>query len=101
MNLSRFLTLISSLAMLFCYSGCSNGGSNEGALGTSNAAEKVYVPPGELDTYYEFFSGGFSGQVTVHGLPSGRLLKIIPVFSLDAEKAYGFNEETKPMLMTT
>ncbi len=101
MNLSRFLTLISFLAMLFCYSGCGNGGSNEGALGTSNAAEKVYVPPGELDTYYEFFSGGFSGQVTVHGLPSGRLLKIIPVFSLDAEKAYGFNEETKPMLMTT
>ncbi|MFT7234261.1 MAG: nitrous-oxide reductase, partial [Cyclobacteriaceae bacterium] len=44
---------------------------------------------------------GFSGQLAVHGLPSGRVFKIIPVFSVDAEKAYGFNEETKPMLETS
>jgi len=87
-------------ASLFIHTGCGNG-DGQGALGTTNAADKVYVAPGDHDTYYEFFSGGFSGQVTVHGLPSGRLLKTIPVFSVDAEKGYGFNEETKPMLMTT
>ena len=88
------------VAALFIHTGCGNG-DGQGALSASSAADKVYVPPGEHDQYYEFFSGGFSGQVTVHGLPSGRLLKTIPVFSVDAEKGYGFNEETKPLLMTT
>ena len=37
----------------------------------------------------------------VYGIPSGRLFKVIPVFSVDAEKAYGFNEETKPLLNTS
>jgi len=71
-----------------------------GALST-NAAERVYVAPGEYDEFYAFVSGGFSGQLSVYGLPSGRLLKVIPVFSVDAEKAYGFNEETKPLLETS
>ena len=73
---------------------------NSGALG-SDAASQVYVAPGEHDEFYGFFSGGFSGQVSVYGLPSGRLLKVIPVFSQDAEKSYGYNEETKPMLNTS
>ncbi|MCK5781413.1 MAG: Sec-dependent nitrous-oxide reductase [Flavobacteriales bacterium] len=72
----------------------------EGAL-SSDVAERVYVKPGEYDEYYAFLSGGFSGQLAVYGLPSGRLFKVIPVFSVDPEKAYGFNEETKPMLETT
>ncbi len=71
-----------------------------GAL-SSNAAERVYDAPGEYDEFYCFMSGGFSGQLSVYGLPSGRLLKVIPVFSVDAEKGYGFNEETKPMLETS
>lgn len=66
-----------------------------------NAAERVYVAPGEYDEFYGFFSGGFSGQLSVYGLPSGRLFKVIPVFSQDAEKGYGYNEETKPMLNTS
>jgi nitrous-oxide reductase len=65
---------------------------------SSDAASRVYVAPGQYDEFYAFLSGGFSGQVSVYGLPSGRLLKVIPVFSVDAEKGYGFNEETKPML---
>ncbi|MFC5048460.1 Sec-dependent nitrous-oxide reductase [Aquimarina hainanensis] len=72
----------------------------QGALNAS-AAEKVYVPPGEHDDFYAFVSGGFSGQLAVYGLPSGRLFKIIPVFSQDAEKAWGYSEETKPMLNTS
>jgi len=83
--------------------GCTGPGKtskNQGAL-SSNAAEKVYVAPGEHDEFYAFISGGFSGQVSVYGLPSGRLFKVIPVFSQDAEKAWGYNEETKPMLNTS
>lgn len=66
-----------------------------------DAAEKAYVPPGKYDTYYNFVSGGFSGQLSVYGLPSGRLLRVVPVFSVDPEKGYGFSEETKPLLNTS
>jgi nitrous-oxide reductase len=76
-----------------------------GVVGTSalagDAAQLVYVAPGEQDEFYGFFSGGFSGQLSAYGLPSGRLLKVIPVFSVDAEKGYGFSEETKPLLNTS
>jgi nitrous-oxide reductase len=96
-----FITL-TVLASWLVSCGDMNSGksSNQGAL-SSNAAEKVYVAPGEHDDYYAFVSGGFSGQLAVYGLPSGRLFKVIPVFSVDAEKAWGFNEETKPMLNTS
>jgi len=67
----------------------------------SGAAEQVYVPPGKYDEYYAFLSGGFSGQIAVYGLPSGRLFRVIPVFSQDPEKGWGYNEQTKPMLMTS
>ncbi len=68
---------------------------------SGDAAKKVYVAPGKKDELYLFTSGGFSGQVGVYGLPSGRLLKQVPVFSQDAETGYGYSEETKPMLMTS
>ncbi len=67
----------------------------------AGAAEKAYVPPGKYDEFYNFVSGGFSGQMSVYGLPSGRLLRVIPVFSVDPEKGYGYSEETKPMLNTS
>jgi nitrous-oxide reductase len=68
---------------------------------SGNAAIKSYVAPGKYDEMYNFVSGGFSGQMSVYGLPSGRLLKVIPVFSVDPEKGYGYSEETKPMLNTS
>lgn len=92
-------TVVSSW-LVSCGDVNSGKSSSQGALST-NAAEKVYVAPGEHDDYYAFISGGFSGQLAVYGLPSGRLFKVIPVFSVDAEKAWGFNEETKPMLNTS
>jgi nitrous-oxide reductase len=64
-------------------------------------ATKVYVAPGKYDEFYNFVSGGFSGQMSVYGLPSGRLFRVIPVFSVDPEKGYGYSEETKPMLNTS
>ncbi len=102
-GLLPFLSFLFTAAGLFLVSSCGNQGSTtqqQGALG-NDAASQVYVAPGEYDEFYAFMSGGFSGQIGVHGLPSGRLFKVIPVFSVDAEKGYGFNEETKPMLNTS
>jgi len=95
----KFIALIISIMMVFVLMNCQQGG-NGGAIGKS-AADRAFVPPGEYDTHYAFISGGFSGQLAIHGLPSGRLFKVIPVFSVDGEKAWGFNEETKPMLETS
>ncbi|NPA54027.1 MAG: Sec-dependent nitrous-oxide reductase [Aquificae bacterium] len=64
-------------------------------------AEKVYVPHGKHDKYYAFLSGGYNGQIGVYGLPSGRLLKVIPVFSVFPMNGYGYSEETKAMLNTS
>ena len=66
-----------------------------------DAAQKVYVAPGKYDEFYNIVSGGFNGQVAVYGLPSGRLLRIVPVFSQFPENGWGYSEETKPMLNTS
>lgn len=91
------------LSILLAFTSCNNSGKSSNSSGAlaGNVAEKVYVAPGEHDEFYAFVSGGFSGQLSVYGLPSGRLFKVIPVFSQDAEKAWGYNEETKPMLETS
>src|SRR5690606_2221471 len=100
MKLKQYLTLsLAAATMASTFQACRPKGAG-GAL-SGNAAERVYVAPGEYDEFYTFTSGGFSGQMTVYGLPSGRLLKQIPVFSVNAENAWGFSEETKPMLQTS
>lgn len=91
-----FVVSITCIAAIF--GGCS---PKKEVGGFGDAAEKVYVAPGSYDEFYAFMSGGFSGQVSVYGLPSGRLFRVIPVFSVDPEKGYGYSEETKPMLMTS
>ena len=95
---SIFSTVILAVIMVSC--GSDQKGKKSGAM-ASNAADRVYVAPGDHDEFYAFLSGGFSGQMSVYGLPSGRLLKVIPVFAQDAEKGYGYNEETKAMLNTS
>jgi nitrous-oxide reductase len=101
MKTKLFILIAFAISAMFV--GCDSDSSKNSKAGMvgSNAAEKVYVAPGEHDEFYAFMSGGFSGQVSVYGLPSGRLFKIIPVFSQDGEKGYGYNEETKPMLETS
>lgn len=105
MKKNRFLWgsigVIGFTLLLYLAGGCGGPGQQAGVIGSSDAAQKVYVPPGEYDEFYGFFSGGFSGQVTVYGLPSGRLFRIIPVFSQNPENGYGYSEETRPMLMTS
>ena len=66
--------------------------------GGQSPAEKVYVPPGKLDTYYAFLSGGHSGQVGVFGLPSGRLIRMIPVFAPDVAVGWGIDEGSKEIM---
>lgn len=87
---------VAAAALIF--TGCP---SQQSMMDTRDAAQKVYVAPGEHDEYYAFFSGGYSGQLSVWGLPSGRFLKVIPVFSQDPETGYGYSEETKPLLKTS
>ncbi len=64
-------------------------GRSAGPATAADAAQRVYVAPGEKDELYAFLSGGFSGQVSVYGLPSGRHFKTIKVFSQDPETGYG------------
>jgi len=75
--------------------------NNMASAVSGDAASRTYVAPGKYDEFYNFVSGGFNGQVGVYGLPSGRLLRIIPVFSTSPESGYGFSEESKPMLQTS
>ncbi|MEO8029725.1 MAG: Sec-dependent nitrous-oxide reductase [Gemmatimonadota bacterium] len=87
--------------LILAAAACGSGPAGGAAAGTGDAAQKVYVAPGSYDEFYAFLSGGFSGQVSVYGLPSGRLFRVIPVFSQDPEKGWGYTEQTKPMLMTS
>lgn len=100
-SLFTFALIGSIAASTLLQTGCSGGPDTKGIGSVADAAMKVYVAPGDKDKFYDFVSGGFSGQVSVIGLPSGRLLRVIPVFSVDPEKSWGFSEETKPMLMTS
>jgi len=89
------MAFLGSLALISCKPKTSDDAVS------GDAAQKAYVAPGKYDEFYNFVSGGFSGQMSVYGLPSGRLLRVIPVFSVDPEKGWGYSEETKPMLNTS
>jgi nitrous-oxide reductase len=101
MKKQHFINKLFALVVLAgVVTSCGSSENSKGALG-SDVASQAYVTPGEHDDFYAFMSGGFSGQISVYGLPSGRLFRVIPVFSQDPEKGYGYNEETKPMLETS
>ena len=94
---SAALLLLVAPALTF-YS-CKPKGPQGAFIG--DAASKVYVNPGKYDEFYNIVSGGFNGQMAIYGIPSGRLFKILPVFSVFPENGYGYSEETKPMLNTS
>ena len=93
--------IIATLVVLVAFTSCNNSNSSTSGALSSNVAERVYVPPGQHDSHYAFISGGYSGNVTVYGLPSGRMFKEIPVFSQFPTSGYGYSEETKPLLNTS
>ena len=98
-NLNYLICILFGLGITL--SGCNNQSQKSNGALSSSAAEKVYIAPGEQDEFYAFLSGGYSGNLTVYGLPSGRLFKEIPVFSQFPTSGYGYSEETKPMLNTS
>jgi nitrous-oxide reductase len=99
MNTKQFLKLTAFLMLgVVLMQSCKPKGPSE--VVSNESAQKAYVAPGKYDEFYNFVSGGFSGQMSVYGLPSGRLFRVIPVFSVDPEKGWGYSEETKPMLNT-
>jgi nitrous-oxide reductase len=99
MKINRIILLIAMVGSLYVLNSCKPKGP--AGVTTGDAASKVYVAPGQYDEFYNFVSGGFNGQMAVYGLPSGRLFRNIPVFSVNPESGYGYSEETKPMLNTS
>lgn len=88
-----------AIAAFVVFMGCRP--KTPGSVSVGDAASKVYVAPGQYDEFYNIVSGGFNGQMSVVGLPSGRVFKIVPVFSVYPENGYGYSEESKPMLNTS
>ena len=100
MNKNKLSTLLFAFVLSSAlFTSCKPKNTSDVAVG--DAAQRVYVAPGKYDEFYNFVSGGFSGQMSVYGLPSGRMLKVVPIFSQDPESGWGFSEETKPMLNTS
>ena len=98
-NFKTSMLAMAALSIALSFTSCKP--KNAGSAISGDAAAKAYVAPGKYDEFYNFVSGGFSGQLSVYGLPSGRLLRVIPVFSVDPEKGWGYSEETKAMLNTS
>jgi nitrous-oxide reductase len=98
---SKLLVPIIAVAIVGTLAAVALGGKERGGLSSADLASRTYVAPGDYDEFYAFLSGGYSGQLSVWGIPSGRLMKVIPVFSQDPETGYGYSEETKGLLMTS
>lgn len=96
---NKIITLGLAVAAMAMVLSCKPRGAESAVSG--DAATKVYVAPGKYDEFYDVVSGGFNGQMSIYGIPSGRLFRIIPVFSQSSESGYGYSEETKPMLNTS
>jgi nitrous-oxide reductase len=92
--------LLAALVVTVFYA-CQGGETTRRGAATGSAADAAtatYVPPGDLDEFYLFYSGGHSGNVYVAGIPSMRHIATIPVFSVYPATGYGFDDESREML---
>ena len=94
----RWIQWSIALAVLIAAGGQIQGCMRAVPGGSGSAAQKVFVKPGEYDTYYSFVSGGHHGNVYVYGFPSCRHITTIPVFTPEPAVGYGLDEESKAML---
>jgi nitrous-oxide reductase len=92
---------LAAVALAGVIAGLAIPGKQRSSLATADLASRTFVAPGEYDEFYAFLSGGYSGQLSIWGIPSGRMMKVVPVFSQDPETGYGYSEETKNLLMTS
>ena len=96
-KLSRRLFLGGSAALVGA-AGVGLGSAMMPSVANASSGAKHTVGPGELDTYYGFWSGGHQGEVRVLGLPSMRELMRIPVFNVDSATGWGITNESKAVL---
>ena len=82
MNTNIFKSGAAAMLAAIALGSCAPQAPESAAIG--DAATRVYVAPGQYDEFYNIVSGGFNGQLSVYGIPSGRLIKILPVFSVRA-----------------
>lgn len=95
----RDLLKMGGLGLALTSAGMAPGGATPAWPQTGSTGNlSAHVPPGELDEYYGFWSGGHSGEVRIVGLPSMRVIKRIPVFNFDCTYGHGKTNFTKRLL---